>query len=111
LIDSSSYLYFEISPLDKQAIGVLKSRWTILCDFALRLRTKHDQALAHGVMVACVILHNLVVSTDDEPLDDDKNANAEACHAARTGHARLSVEGLRVPEHQQRCEKLVTEYP
>jgi len=81
LIDSSSYLYFEISPLDKQAIGVLKSRWTILCDFALRLRTKHDQALAHGVMVACVILHNLVVSTDDEPLDDDKNANAEACHA------------------------------
>ena len=62
----------------EQAIGILKSRWTILRSLPLRLRTTHDQALAHGIIVACVILHNLVVNTDDEALDDDEYTDAEA---------------------------------
>ncbi len=93
----------------EQAIGILKSRWTILRSLPLRLRTTHDQALAHGIIVACVILHNLVVNTDDEPLDDDEYTDAEARHAARAGQAQLSADELRVPEHLQRRERLVTE--
>ncbi len=93
----------------EQAIGILKSRWTILRSLPLRFRTTHDQALAHGIIVACVILHNLVVNTDDEPLDDDEYTDAEARHAARAGQAQLSADELRVPEHLQRRERLVTE--
>jgi len=93
----------------EQAIGILKSRWTILRSLPLRLRTTHDQALAHGIIVACVIFHNLVVNTDDEPLDDDEYTDAEARHSARAGQAQLSADELRVPEHLQRRERLVTE--
>ena len=51
----------------EQAIGILKSRWKILRSMPLRLRTTHDQALAHGIIVACIILHNLVVNTEIKP--------------------------------------------
>ena len=93
----------------QQAIGILKLCWTILHSMPLRLRTRHDQALAQGVIVAGVVLHNLVINTDNEPLDDDKYANAKAQHAARTGQAEMSADELRVPEHLQRRERLVTE--
>ncbi len=56
----------------------------------LRLRITHDPALAHGIIVPCVIHHNLVVNTDDDPLDDNENANPKARHAARTGQAEMS---------------------
>jgi hypothetical protein len=93
----------------EQAIGILKSRWTILRSMPLCLRTTHDQALAHGIIIACVILHNLAVNTDNGPLENDKYANAKAQHAARTGQAEMSADELRVPEHLQRRERLVTE--
>jgi len=93
----------------QQAIGILKLRWTILHSMPLRLRTTHDQALAQGVIVAGVVLHNLVINTDNEPLDDDKYANAKARHAARTGQSEMSADELRVPAHLQRRDRLVTE--
>jgi len=56
----------------EQAIGILKSRWKILRSMPLRLRTTHDQALAHGIIVACIILHNLPRSNRKEE-DERKN--------------------------------------
>ena len=59
----------------EQAIGILKSRWMILRNLPFRLRTVKDQALAHAFIVACVMLHNMVIKTDDEPLDQEEHTS------------------------------------
>ena len=93
----------------EQAIGILKSRWTILRNLPLPLRTVQDQALAHGIIVACVMLHNMVIKTDDEPLDDEEQLSALDAKAAREGQAAININEFIPAENQRRREKLVTD--
>ncbi|RXK41016.1 hypothetical protein M231_01647 [Tremella mesenterica] len=74
----------------EHSIGVLKARWTILRSMSMRLRTKRDEAMAHAIIVACTILHNILINTDEyyteentgnlpiEPLRDDLPAEEVA---------------------------------
>ncbi|RXK39452.1 hypothetical protein M231_03285 [Tremella mesenterica] len=48
----------------EHSIGVLKARWTILRSMSMRLRTKRDEAMAHAIIVACTVLHNILINTD-----------------------------------------------
>ena len=86
----------------EQTFGIMKQRWQILRAVPQRLKTKKDQARAHAMIVACAMLHNLVVDTYVGRYDDEDNEDEG------DGEGEQNVgDGLRIPENQRRREALV----
>jgi hypothetical protein len=47
----------------EHAFGVLKGRWVFLRSARMRMETEEDKALAHGMIQAAFVLHNLLLTT------------------------------------------------
>lgn len=86
----------------EQTFGIMKQRWQILRALPQRLKTQKDQARAHAMIVACAILHNLLVDTYVGRYDDEDDAE----EAEGEGEQNMG-DGLRIPENQRRREALV----
>ena len=52
----------------EQSFGMLKARFPSLRSLGHRLRTRPDQALAHSMILAAAVFHNLLLDVS-EPID------------------------------------------
>ena len=86
----------------EHAFGIMKQRWQILRALPQRLKTTKDQAQAHAMIVACAILHDLIVDTNIGRYDDDDHDGEGDGEGGPNGR-----DGLRVLENQRRREALV----
>jgi hypothetical protein len=92
----------------EHAFGILKGRRTILRNARWRVQTKKDEALAHGMIQCCFILHNLCLRSWELFLDREEMERLARQEALPRNHSIVTesrYDGIR--EAYRRQERLV----
>lgn len=91
----------------EHSIGILKGRFAGLRGLGLRLRSRRDQARAHGMVIAAVILHNLLVDAEAQPLTNDIDEMDDL--AAQTQRDALPLVVRRGTQGDERRREILVE--
>jgi hypothetical protein len=92
----------------EHSFGILKGRWQCLRNARLRVKTEDDEAVAHGMIQAACVLHNLLITTWTMFVTEEDIAEImreEQIMQERTIVTEGGCEEL--PEHHRRREELV----
>lgn len=93
----------------EHAFGILKGRWQALRDARFIMRTANDDARMILVMQACVVLHNLTISTWRECMTDQEMYEAMDDKYKHPKRQQEADNMLVVVPNERRREELVDE--
>lgn len=64
--------------VNEHTIGVLKGRWASLKELRIQLNKKEDMERILRWITACIVLHNMLISQNDDWTSDDESSDEES---------------------------------